>query len=77
MARLPIRQVVRAYLLSIGIWTTFSLLTGWNYVIFDRTAKLHSTLGDMILLAEARGLAFAILTPPIFYIVGHYSAATS
>ena len=77
MTRLPIRQVVRAYLLSIGIWTTFSLLTGWNYLIFDRTAKLHSTLGDMILLAEARGLAFAILTPPIFYIVGHYSAATS
>jgi len=77
MMRLPIRQVVRAYLLSIGIWTTFSLLTGWNYLIFDRTAKLQSTLGDMILLAEARGLAYAILTPPIFYIVGHYSAATS
>jgi two-component system LytT family sensor kinase len=77
MTRLPIRQVVRAYLLSIGIWTTFSLLTGWNYLIFDRTAKLQSTLGDMILLAEARGLAYAFLTPPIFYIVGHYSATTS
>jgi two-component system LytT family sensor kinase len=77
MTRFPFRQVVRAYLLSIGVWTTVSLLTGWNYLIFDRTAKLQSTLGDMILLAEARGLAFAILTPPIFYIVGHYSAATS
>lgn len=77
MSRFPIRPVVQAYLLSIGIWTTFSLLTGWNYLIFDRTAKLQSTLGDMILLAEARGLAYAILTPPIFYIVGHYSATTS
>lgn len=75
MTQLSIRQVVRAYLLSIGIWTTVSLLTGWNYLIFDMTAKLHSTLGDMILLAEARGLAFAILTPPIFYIAAHYSVA--
>lgn len=76
MTRLTIRQVVRAYLLSIGIWGTVSLLTGWNYLIFDMTAKLQSTLGDMILLAEARGMAFAVLTPPIFYIVGHYSAAS-
>lgn len=76
MKRLSIRQVLQAYLLSIGIWTTVSLLTGWNYLIFDMTAKLQSTLGEMILLAEARGLAFAILTPPIFYIVRHYSATT-
>jgi two-component system, LytTR family, sensor kinase len=76
MTRLSIRQVVRAYLISIAIWTTLSLLTGWNYLIFDRTARLHSTLGDMILLAEARGLAYAILTPPIFYIAWHYSAVT-
>jgi two-component system, LytTR family, sensor kinase len=76
MSQVSIRQVVRAYLISIGIWTTLSLLTGWNYLIFDRTAKLHSTLGDMILLAEARGLAYAILTPPIFYIAWHYPAFT-
>lgn len=59
------------------IWSIVSLLTGWNYLIFDRTAKLQSTLGDMILLAEARGLSLALLTPPIFYIAGHYSAAAS
>src|SRR5580698_141123 len=68
------RQIVRAYLLSIGAWSALSLLTGWNYLIFDRSLNIHSTLAQMMLLAEARGLSFALLTPPIFYIVGHYSA---
>lgn len=39
-------------------------------------ATAHITpapLLDMLMLAEARGLAFALLTPPIFYIVPRYS----
>jgi two-component system LytT family sensor kinase len=65
---------VRAYLLSIVIWSALSLLTGWNYLIFDQSVNIHSTLTQMIFLAEARGLAFALLTPPIFYIVRRYSS---
>jgi two-component system, LytTR family, sensor kinase len=68
------RQIVRAYLLSIGMWSALSLLTGWNYLIFDHSVNIHSTLTQMIFLAEGRGLAFALLTPPIFYIVRRYSS---
>lgn len=72
MTRANVRQVVRAYLISIAIWCTLSLLTGWQYRIFDEQLNIHSTLWDMILLAESRGFAFALLTPPIFYLVRRY-----
>jgi two-component system LytT family sensor kinase len=67
------RQIAKAYLISIGIWSALSLLTGWNYLIFDQSADIRSTLADMIIVAEARGLAYALLTPPIFFIVAHFS----
>jgi signal transduction histidine kinase len=66
------RQIVRAYLVSIGLWCGLSLLAGWQYRIFDQDLNIHSSLLDMILLAESRGFAFALLTPPIFYLVRRY-----
>jgi two-component system LytT family sensor kinase len=66
------RQIVTAYLISIGIWSALSLLNGWNYLVFDRSFNIHSTTRQMILLAEAQGLAYALLTPPVFYIVRRY-----
>jgi two-component system, LytTR family, sensor kinase len=69
------KRIARAYLLSIGIWSALSLLTGWSYLIFDQSIKIHSTLSQMLLLAESRGLAYALLTPPIFYIVRRYAYA--
>jgi hypothetical protein len=69
-------KIARAYLIAIGIWSALSLLTGWNYLIFDQSANLKSTLSQMMLLAEARGLSYALLTPPIFYIVRRYSTGT-
>jgi two-component system, LytTR family, sensor kinase len=68
-----VARIARAYLFSIGIWSALSLLTGWNYLVFDQSANIHSTLSDMLILAEARGFAYALLTPPIFFIVGHFS----
>jgi two-component system, LytTR family, sensor kinase len=68
-----LRHVAKAYLLSIGIWSALSLLTGWNYLIFDKAANLASNLSDMMLLAEGRGLAYALLTPPVFFLVKRYS----
>jgi hypothetical protein len=69
-------RIARAYLYSIGIWSALSLLTGWNYLIFDHNANLRSNLTDMMLLAEGRGLSYALLTPPIFYIVRRYTSDT-
>jgi two-component system, LytTR family, sensor kinase len=69
-----LQQIGRSYLLSIGIWCALSLLTGWQYRIFDRQLNIHSSLLQMILLAESRGIAFAMLTPPIFFIVRRYAS---
>jgi len=66
-------RIARAYVISIAIWSALSLLTGWNYLIFDQSANIRSTLRDMLILAEARGLAYALLTPPMFFIVAHFS----
>jgi two-component system, LytTR family, sensor kinase len=52
-----------------GAWSALSLLTGWQYHIFDQSVHFRTSLTDMLLLAEGRGMAFALLTPPIFYIV--------
>jgi two-component system, LytTR family, sensor kinase len=64
-----VQPVLRAYAISIGLWTALSLLTGWNYRIFDQSVHIDSSLRGMIYLAESRGLAYAVLTPVIFYVV--------
>jgi two-component system, LytTR family, sensor kinase len=69
------KQTAKAYLWSIGIWSALSSLTGWQYFIFDRSMNIHSTHGQMLILAEARGLAFALLAPPVFYLVGRHNVA--
>ncbi len=69
-----VQRIARAYFISIVVWSALSLLTGWNYLIFDQSANLKSTLLEMMLMAESRGLAFALLTPPMFYIVRRYSS---
>ncbi|MGA2647000.1 MAG: histidine kinase [Candidatus Sulfotelmatobacter sp.] len=66
------RPVARAYTLSIAVWCGLALLTGWQYRIFDEELNIHSSLLDMLMLAESRGLAFALLTPPIFYLARHH-----
>lgn len=72
MKLINFRQIGRAYALSICAWGALSLLTGWEYRIFDRQLNIHSTFLDMVLLAESRGFAYALLTPPIFYLVRRY-----
>lgn len=62
------RPILRAYGFSIALWCGLSLLTGLQYRIFDKELNIHSTLWDMLLLAESRGFSFALLTPPIFYL---------
>jgi two-component system, LytTR family, sensor kinase len=67
------KQIAKAYLWSIGIWSGLSSLTGWQYFIFDKSMRIHSTPGQMLILAEARGLTFALLAPPVFYLAGRYN----
>lgn len=69
-----LRPIARAYLISVIVWCGLSVLTGWQYRIFDRALNIHSSLLDMLRLAEARGFAFALLTPPIFSIVRRYTS---
>lgn len=63
------RQIVRAYLLSIGIWCCLSLLTGWQYKLYYQDESGNTSLLDMLLVAESQGLGFALMTPPVFYLV--------
>lgn len=72
-----LRPIVRAYGLSIAVWGGLSLLTGLQYRVFDKQLNIPTTLSDMILLAESRGFAFALLTPPIFYLARRYSGGAS
>jgi len=67
------KQVAKAYLWSIGVWSALSSLTGWQYFIFDKSMNIRSTPGQMLILAEARGLAFALLAPPVFYFAGRHN----
>jgi len=67
-------RIFRSYLLSMSAWTALSLLTGWQYHIFDQSVHFHTSLTDMLLLAEGRGAAFGLLTPPVFYIVRRFAS---
>lgn len=62
------RSVLKAYAVSLGMWCVLSLLTGWQYRIFDEQMRINTTLIDMLLLSGSRGFAYAMLTPPIFYL---------
>jgi two-component system, LytTR family, sensor kinase len=69
MAMKPASQsIFRAYAVSIGMWCGISLLTGWQYRIFDEQRHINSSFLDMMLLAGSRGFCYAVLTPPIFYL---------
>lgn len=68
------RKIIQVYFVSLLIWGALSLLNAWAYRIFDQQRNIHSSLLDMLLLAESRGFAFALLTPPIFYIVRRHTA---
>jgi two-component system LytT family sensor kinase len=72
---IAVRPIARAYGLSIAVWCGLSLLTGLQYRIFDKQLNIHSTLWDMLLLAESRGFSFALLTPPIFYLARRFMGA--
>jgi two-component system LytT family sensor kinase len=70
MWRARVRQIALAYLVSFGVWCMFSVLTAWQYYRINDGTSLR----DMLLIAQARGFSFALLTPPVFYVVRRYTA---
>jgi two-component system LytT family sensor kinase len=76
METVRVRRIAHAYLLSIGIWAVLSLLTGYEHFLYVQDMKFRGTLLDMILVAEATGFGYAILTPPIFYLVRRFNTSS-
>ena len=67
------RQIALAYAVSVGVWVSIALLLEWQYLVLVRMQKVPVSVADTLPMALARGLGFAFLTPPIFYIVRHYA----
>lgn len=71
MKSLHFRATARAYLMSIAFWFGFAFLMAWQYAGLDRR-HLWSSFVRLLGMAGVRGIAFALWTPPIFYLVGKY-----
>jgi two-component system LytT family sensor kinase len=67
------RQIALAYAVSVGVWVSIALLLEWQYVVLVRMQRVQVSLADTLPMALARGFGFALLTPPIFYIVRRYT----
>jgi hypothetical protein len=67
-----VRQVLTAYAISGVVWIGVAFLLEWQYLVLVRMQRVQVSLADTLPMAIARGLGFAMLTPPIFYIVCRY-----
>lgn len=60
--------------LSIAIWSILFGFSGWQYWIVGQEYGLHSTFVGTLMVAEAKAIGFALLTPVIFSIVRRHPA---
>jgi len=67
------RQIALAYAVSVGVWVSIALLLEWQYLVLVRMQRVQVSLADTLPMALARGFGFALLTPPIFYIVRRFA----
>ena len=67
------RKIALAYAVSVGVWVSISLLLEWQYLVLVRMQKVPVSVADTLPMALARGFGFALLTPPIFYIVRRFT----
>jgi two-component system, LytTR family, sensor kinase len=63
------RQIALAYAVSVGVWVSIALLLEWQYVVLVRMQRVPVSLAETLPMVLARGFGFALLTPPLFYIV--------
>jgi two-component system, LytTR family, sensor kinase len=75
--RVQARDLVRSYALSIAFWMPLSVLVGWQTYIMARKEGLPVVLRELLLTYGARYLTVAILTPPVFYLVGRWPLTTA
>lgn len=70
------RQIAHAYLMSLAFWFCLTLLMGFqNYSLNHQ--HLLASLGALMIEVVLRSLAFAVWSPPIFYLVGNYLGAST
>ena len=70
--KLPsLRAIARAYLMSIGFWCGFAVLMGLQSKP-DNGQDFWTSLVSLLTAAAVHGLAFALWTPPVFYLAGKY-----
>jgi hypothetical protein len=62
-------RVARAFAISFGAWFCLSVVTALQYRVIDRAWPGQATPLDALKLAAARGFAYALLTPPVFWLV--------
>ncbi len=67
------RQIALAYAVSVAVWVSIALLLEWQYLVLVRMQRVQVSLADTLPMALARGFGFALLTPPMFYIVRRYA----
>jgi two-component system, LytTR family, sensor kinase len=71
-----VRRVAREYAQSIAVWMTLSVLVAWQEFRLAQMEHMRGTFRDELLVFGARYLSVALLTPPIFYLVGRWPVYT-
>ncbi len=68
-----LRRIILPYLCSIGFWIALSVLMAWQQYTTEWTAGTRVLFSLELLLFAARYFTFALLTPPIFYLVRRFA----
>jgi len=67
-----VRKVTAAYLLSVACWAIVALLMSVQQREFERDLGYKATLFHLYILICIRFFDFALLTPPLFFIVRRF-----
>lgn len=71
------RGILLSYLWSFGFWTVFCLMMTRQEYSWDWTAGHHIPFFQIVRIILPGDFAFAILTPPMFYLVGRFPIGPS
>jgi len=70
------RRILFSYLWSIGFWMVLAILMTWQQHVIERIERESSlAFFQSLLLRSIRFFTFALLTPPIFYLVRRFAIA--
>jgi two-component system LytT family sensor kinase len=66
------RRVGTAYFLSLVVWTLLSLMSSWQQYAIDSAAHEKTQFFETFRVFFGNAFVFALLTPPIFYLVRRF-----